>query len=70
MSMRYAVAILLAVTPAVTSLALAQDGSGHGPPNKSIIVTVPTLPTTPIPTTGGSLSNLFQPKAELSAMFK
>jgi hypothetical protein len=66
--MKYVLAVLL--TSAVATVALAQDGTAHGPPKAPIIVTVPTLPGTSVPTTGGSLSSLFQPKAELSAMLR
>jgi hypothetical protein len=60
---------LLIMAPAITTVALAQDGGGHGPP-KSTILTLPTLPTIPVPTTGGSLTSHFQPRAELSSMMK
>ncbi len=63
--MKHAIGALLILTCAVTSIAVAQDGTGHGPPKTSVIVTVPTVPTT-----GGSLSSQFQPKAELSSMMK
>ncbi len=65
-SMKYAVGVLLIVTSAITSIAVAQDGTGHGPPKTSAIVTVPTVSTM----TAGSLSSQFQPKAELSSMLK
>ena len=68
--MKYAIVALLIVTPAVTTVALAQDGGGHGPP-RTVVVTSPTLPTIPVPTTsGGSLLKLFQPSAELESMMK
>jgi hypothetical protein len=67
--MRYAIGALLIIAPAVTTLALAQDGGGHGPP-KSVILTLPTLPTIPVAQTGGSLTSHFQPKAELGSMMK
>jgi hypothetical protein len=69
--MRIAIVTLLVMTPAITTVALAQDGTGHGPP-KTVIVTSPTLPTMPVPTTGtgGSLSKLFQPNVKLGSMTK
>jgi hypothetical protein len=66
-SMRHAIVALLVMTSTVTTVALAQDGGGHGPP-RSVVVTVPSLPTMPVPTSGGSLSKLFQPNAELESM--
>jgi len=67
--MRYAIVAFLIMTPALTSVALAQDGGGHGPP-RSVVVTSPTLPTIPLPTSGGSISKFFQPNAELESMMK
>jgi hypothetical protein len=67
--MRYAIVAFLIMTPAVAPIALAQDGTGHGPP-RSVVVTSPTLPTIPLPTSGGSISKLFQPSAELESMMK
>lgn len=68
--MKYVIVALLVMTPAVTAVALAQDGTGHGPP-RSVVVTQPSLPTTiPMPTSGGSLSQLFQPNAELESMMR
>jgi hypothetical protein len=67
--MRYAIVAFLIMAPAVAPIALAQDGTGHGPP-RSVVVTSPTLPTTTLPTSGGSISKLFQPNAELESMMK
>jgi hypothetical protein len=67
--MRYAIVAFLIMTPALAPIALAQDGGGHGPP-RSVVVTSPTLPTIPMPTSGGSISKLFQPNAELESMMK
>jgi len=67
--MRYAIVALLIMAPAVTTVAFAQDGTAHGPP-KTAILTLPTLPTTSVPQTGGALTSHFQPKAELSSMMK
>lgn len=60
--MRYVVVAFLFLT---STVALAQEGGGHGPP-KSIIVM--PQPTTPMPTQ--SPSKLFQPKSELASMSK
>jgi hypothetical protein len=68
-SMRHAIMAFLIMTPAVAPIALAQDGTGHGPP-RTVVVTQPSLPTIPVPTSGGSLSKLFQPNAELESMMK
>ena len=66
--MRHAIVALLVMTSAAATVALAQDGGGHGPPR--VVVTLPSLPTIPVPTPGGSLSKLFQPDAELESMMK
>ena len=50
--MKYAVITLLLLAPAVTTVAVAQDGGGHGPPASPIVVPNPiTVPTLPAPTT-------------------
>jgi hypothetical protein len=50
--MKYALVTLLFLAPAVTSVAVAQDGGGHGPPSSPVIVPNPiTLPTQPATTT-------------------
>lgn len=46
--MRYAIVTLLVMTSIVTTVAVAQDGSGHVNP-KSVII-MPPLPTTAAPT--------------------
>ena len=68
-SMRYAIVALLIMTPAIAPIALAQDGTGHGPP-RTLVITVPSLPTIPVPSPAGSISKFFQPNAELEAMMK
>jgi hypothetical protein len=70
--MRSAIAVLLIITPALGTVAIAQDGGGHAPPNKNtpISIPLPTLPTMPVPTSGGSLTRLFQPSSELGSMMK
>jgi len=66
--MKYTIVTLLLMT-SVTTVAVAQDGSGHGPPKSPIIVTQPLpVPTTASPTT--PLSKLFRPKSELASMTK
>lgn len=67
--MRYAIVAFLIMTPTLTTVALAQDGGGHGPP-RTVIVTSPTLPTIPLPTSGGGISKFFQPSAELESMMR
>jgi hypothetical protein len=62
--MKYAIIALLFTASSLTSVALAQDGAGHGPPRSLIIIT--TQPTAPLPTK--PLSKLFQPKSRLVSM--
>jgi len=64
--MKYAIVTLLVMTSTVTTVAVAQDGTGHGPPKLPIIIT--PQPTTPLPT--GTLTKLFQPKLKLASMIK
>jgi hypothetical protein len=61
--MKYAIIALLFTASSLTSVALAQDGAGHGPPRSLIIVPQPTapLPTKPV-------QKLFQPKSRLVSM--
>jgi len=49
--MKYTIATLLLMT-SVTTVAVAQDGSGHGPPTSPVIVM--PQPTTSSPTTVSS----------------
>src|SRR5262245_27222010 len=68
LSMRFVILTLLAMT-SVTTVAIAQDGNGHGPP-KSPIVVMPRIPV-PMPatsTTGGK--KFFQPASELALLTK
>jgi len=67
--MKYTIVTLLLMT-SVTPVAVAQDGSGHGPPKAPVIVIPQPVP---VPTTASStrpLSKLFQPKSELASMTK
>jgi hypothetical protein len=61
--MRYAIVTFLALTSTITAVAVAQDGTGHGPPKSVIIVPQPTTPP-PIKV----LSKLFQPPSRLTPM--
>lgn len=55
--MKYAVIALLFLAPGITTVAVAQEGGGHGPPSMPVIVPSPTtLPTQPVPT--GSTKSL------------
>ena len=49
--MKYALIALLLVASTGTTVALAQEGAGHGPPSSQtapvIVPTAPTLPTAP-----------------------
>ena len=67
--MKYTIVTLLLMT-SVTTVAVAQDGTGHGPPKSPVIVMPQPVP---VPTTAPSttpLSKLFQPKSELASMTK
>ena len=63
--MRYAIVTLLVIASTAATVALAQDGLGHGPPKASIIVTQPT-PAAP----GVSLTRVFRPATELASMMR
>jgi len=54
--MKYAVITLLLLGSTGATVAVAQDGSGHGPPTVPIVTTPTTQPTMPAPT--GSTSSL------------
>jgi hypothetical protein len=60
--MRFAVTAALIMTTGLTSVALAQDGTGHGPPKVSSVVFL-AQPSAPSPTS--SASKIFQPKSVL-----
>jgi hypothetical protein len=62
--MKYAIIALLFTASTLTTVALAQDGGGHGPP-RSLIIVMPQ-PTAPSPTK--PLQKLFQPKSRLVSM--
>ena len=67
--MKYTIVTLLLMT-SVTTVAVAQDGSGRGPPNSPVIVMPQPVP---VPTTASPtkpLSKFFQPKSELASMTK
>jgi hypothetical protein len=67
--MKFPIVTLLLMT-SVTTVAVAQDGTGHGPPHSPIIA----MPQpAPVPTTApstGPLSKFFQAKSELASMMK
>jgi len=59
--MKRTMVTFLVLAATTTTLAIAQDGSGHGPPDVSPIIVMPTLP---LPTPGaptGSVSKVVQP---------
>ena len=60
--MRYLMVALLFMT---STVALAQEGGGHGPP---LLIIVMPQPTTTLPTK--PLSKVFQPKSLLAPMTK
>jgi len=54
--MKYAIVALLVIASTATTITVAQDGTGQGPPKKSVVfvstLTTPTSPTrAPVPTT-------------------
>ena len=67
--MKYTIVTLLLMT-SVTTVAVAQDGTGHGPPHSPIIVMPQPLPTPTTAPSTGTLSKFFQPKSELASMTK
>jgi len=59
--MKYANVTLLVMASTISSVALAQDGGGHGPPRSPIIIAVPQptpVPRVPVP-------KLLQPRLDL-----
>lgn len=67
--MRFATVTFLVMTSAAATIAVAQDGGGHGPPKSSIIV-VPQIPVPTTASTTGSVQKFFQPASELLSMTK
>ncbi len=67
--MKYTIVTLLLMT-SVTTAAVAQDGSGQGPPHSPVIVMPQpvAVPTTASPTR--PLSKFFQPRSKLASMTK
>jgi len=57
--MKHAILSLLVMTSTVTTVAVAQDGSGHGPPNTPVIIG--PLPAS-LPTTGSATQPPSPPK--------
>ena len=68
--MKYTIVTLLLMTSIVTTVAVAQDGTGHGPPKSPIIVMPQPIPVPTTASPAGPLSKLFQPKSELVSMTK
>jgi hypothetical protein len=66
--MKHAIVALLVTASTVTTSAVAQDGTGHGPPQSIIVIPQPT----PAPTTSSTASvpKLLQPKLQLAPMRK
>lgn len=68
--MKYTIATLLIMASALTTVAVAQNGAGQGPPRRSAVIVMPGIPLpTPTPSTG-PLQKFFQPKSELASMTK
>ena len=67
--MRYAMATLLAMTSTLGTVAIAQDGGGHGPPDIIIILPQPIpVPTPSSPT--APVAKLVPPQHESAPMTK
>jgi hypothetical protein len=53
--MKYAIVAFLVIASTATSVTVAQDGAGQGPPKKSVViinpVPIPSPTTAPVPTT-------------------
>ncbi len=64
--MKFAIVTLLVMASAAT-IAVAQDGTGHGPP-KSTIIATPQIPVPTTASTTGSVQKFFQPASELVSM--
>ena len=69
--MKHAILSLLVITSTVASIAVAQDGSGHGPPHSPIIIgpSPTSVPTTTSPTTT-SPTRQIPPKLALAPTMK
>ena len=69
--MKYTIVTLLLMT-SVTTAAVAQDGSGQGPPHSPIPTIIVMPQPVSVPTTAPTrpLSKLFQLKSELASMTK
>jgi hypothetical protein len=69
MIMKYAILSLLVTASTLTTIAVAQDGTGHGPPQSIIIMPQPIpVPTTTSPTV--PVPRLWQFKLPLAPMTK
>jgi hypothetical protein len=67
--MKFAIVTLLAMTSSVTTVVIAQDGNGHGPPMAPIII-MPRAPVPTIPSPTGGVKKFFQRTSELASMTK
>jgi hypothetical protein len=65
--MKFAIATVLVIASTASTAALAQDGTGHGPPKKSSVVFVSQTTTT---AQAETLTKLFQPKSILASLTK
>jgi hypothetical protein len=68
--MKYTIVTVLLMASTVTTVAVAQDGTGHGPPKSPIIVMPQPIPVPTTASPAGSVSKLFQPKSRLASMTK
>jgi hypothetical protein len=60
--MKSAIITLLVMASTVATVAVAQDGTGHGPPRVPKIL-VPQTPIPRMPSPTGSVQKYFQPKS-------
>jgi hypothetical protein len=67
--MKFMIVTLLTMASTVTTVAIAQDGNGHGPPHAPVIV-VPQIPIPTMPSPTGTVQKFFQPKSELVSLTK
>lgn len=65
--MKFAMATVLVIASMASTAALAQDGTGHGPPKKSSVVFLSQTTNT---AQSETLTKLFQPKSILTSLTK
>ena len=69
--MKLAIAAILVMASAVSTVAFAQDGTAHGPPK--VLAPIVGVPRMPVPTPAsptGTVQKFFQPASELASIVK